>query len=98
MKIDLNGFFKDFRGKETNKSIAEGVAEALYAAGSVPEGRVFTREEKFSIYKIIQQILACNGIIDISTEQATLVKEVAAEYFNAGGYGQVAELIEKGGL
>lgn len=96
MKLDLNRFFKDFYGKDTDKLMSEGVAEALYAAGSIPEGRVFSREEKFSIYKIMQQILTNKGVIEIDTEQATLIKEVTAQYFNAGGYGQIEELIEKG--
>jgi dihydrodipicolinate synthase/N-acetylneuraminate lyase len=96
MKLDLNRLFKDFHGRDTSKSIGEGVAEALYAAGSVPEGRVFTREEKYKVYEIMQQIITGRGVIEISTEQATLLKEATAQYFNAGAYGQIEELIEKG--
>jgi hypothetical protein len=96
MKLNLNRYFKDFHGRQTDKLMSEGVAEALYAAGSVPEGRVFSRQEKFTIYRIMQQILTGKGVIEIDTEQATLLKEVTAQFFNAGGYGQVEELIEKG--
>ncbi|MCB6712267.1 hypothetical protein LI160_01525 [Bacteroides xylanisolvens] len=94
MKVDLNKYFKDYRGQETTELIADKVAEAMYSAGAIPEWKI-KREDKFKAYKICQKILTDGGVIEIETEEATLIKEVCANFFSAGAYGQVHELIEK---
>ena len=94
MKVDLNKYFKDFRGNETNDLISDKVAEALYSAGAIPEWQI-KREDKFKAYKICQKILNNGGVIEIEAEEAALIKEVTANFLTAGAYGQVHELIEK---
>lgn len=94
MKVDLNKYFKDFRGQETKELIADKVAEAMFSAGSVPEWKIEKRD-KFRAYKICQKILNGGGIIEIEAEEATLIKDVCSNFFTAGAYGQVHELIEK---
>lgn len=94
MKVNLNKRFKDFRGEETNEIIADKVAEALYSAGAIPEWAI-KREDKFRAYKLCQQIINSRGVIEIESEDATLIKEVCANFLTAGAYGQVHELIEK---
>lgn len=94
-KVDLNKNFLDYRGNETKERIADKVAEALYSAGAIPEWAI-KREEKWRAYKLCQQIINNNGVIEIESEDATLIKEVCANFLTAGAYGQIHELIEGG--
>lgn len=54
------------------------------------------RDEKFKAYVLCQRIIQGGGIMEITTEEGTLIKEVCGESLTAGGYGQVYELIEGG--
>ena len=94
-KVDLNKNFLDYRGNETKERIADKVAEALYSAGAIPEWAI-KREEKWRAYKLCQQIINNKGVIEIESEDATLIKEVCANFLTAGEYGQIHELIEGG--
>jgi hypothetical protein len=94
-KIDLNKNFKDFKGREAKEVIADKVAEALYSAGAIPEWKI-KREDKYRAYKLCQQIICNKGVIEIESEDATLIKDVCANFLTAGAYGQVHELIEGG--
>lgn len=95
MKVNFNKKFKDFIGNDTNEVIANKVAEALYSAGAIPELPI-KREDKFRAYKLCQKIINGNGIIEIESEDATLIKELCSNFLTAGAYGQVHELIEGG--
>jgi len=95
MKVNLNRKFRDFKGNETNDIISDKVAEALYSAGAIPEWAI-KREDKFRAYKLCQQIINSKGVIEIESEDATLIKEVCANFLTAGAYGQVHELVEGG--
>lgn len=95
MKVNFNRRFKDFRGKETKEEIAEKVAEALYSAGAIPELAI-KREDKFRAYKLCRRIMDSNGAVEITSEDATLIKDVCSKFLTAGAYGQIHELIEGG--
>ena len=94
MKVDLNRRFKDFNGTELGgDTIATAVAEALFNYGKEkPVGR----DEKFKAYVLCQRIIQNGGVLEITTEEGTLIKEVCGECLTAGGYGQVYKLIEGG--
>ena len=94
MKVDLNRRFKDFNGNEFGgDTIATAVAEALFNYGKEkPVGR----DEKFKAYVLCQRIIQNGGVLEITTEEGTLIKEVCGECLTAGGYGQVYKLIEGG--
>lgn len=94
MKVDLNRRFKDFNGNELGgDTIATAVAEALFNYGKEkPVGR----DEKFKAYVLCQRIIQNGGVLEITTEEGTLIKEVCGEFLTAGGYGQVYKLIEGG--
>ncbi|WP_455670221.1 hypothetical protein [Phocaeicola faecalis] len=95
MKVNLNKKFKDFRGNElSGDNIALSIAEALFFYG---KDKPVNRDDKFKAYCLSQKIIQNDGIIEITTEEATLIKEICGEGLTAGGYGQVYELIEKGG-
>ena len=54
------------------------------------------RDEKFRAYVLCQRIIQGGGILEITTEEGTLIKEVCGECLTAGGYGQV--MTYRGGL
>ena len=91
MKVNFNVPFKNYKGQETKEIIADKVSEALYALGS--ESKV-GNDRKYSAYKECKRINESPSEVEISTEEATLVKDVCAEFLVAGGYGQVCDLIE----
>lgn len=104
MKVNLNRNLLDYRGqeaielvngKEKKKFLRDMVAEALYAAGSNPQ-KALDMTKKLKAYKMLQQVLSNRGVLEIETEDATLLKEICADFFTAGAYGQIYDLIEGG--
>lgn len=104
MKINLNGPLLDFKGneaikvvngKEVKQFLRDVVAEALYAAGSNPQ-QGLDMSKKLRAYKMLQQIINNRGVLDIETEDATLLKEICADFFVSDAYGQIYDLIEGG--
>ena len=94
MKVDFNRKFKNYDGVElAGQNIASAVAEALFNYG---KDKPVGRDEKFKAYVLCQRIIQGGGILEITTEEGTLIKEVCGESLTAGGYGQVYELIEGG--
>ena len=94
MRVDFNRPFKGYDGRElTGNNIAMSVAEALFNYG---KDKPVGRDEKFKAYVLCQRIIQGGGILEITTEEGTLIKEVCGESLTAGGYGQVYELIEGG--
>nr|DAJ04724.1 MAG TPA: hypothetical protein [Caudoviricetes sp.] len=92
MKVNLNKQFKDFKGEELKgESIAYSVAEALFFYG---KDKPVSNDDKFKAYCISQKIIKSNGDIEITAEEACLIKEVCGEALTAGGYGQVYDIIE----
>lgn len=104
MKVNLNRNLLDFKGqevvelvngKEKKKFLRDMVAEALFAAGSNPK-KELEMGKKLRAYKMLQQVINNRGVLDIETEDATLLKEICADFFTAGAYGQIYDLIEGG--
>lgn len=92
MKVDFNRKFRSYDGRElAGQNIASAVAEALFNYG---KDKPVSHEDKFKAYVLCQRIIQNNGTLDITTEEATLIKEVCGECLTAGGYGQIYELIE----
>lgn len=94
MKVNFKVPFKSYKGQETNEMIADKVAEALFTAGT--QGNQISNANKYKAYKICKRICETDGDVEITTEEASLIKEVCANYLVAGGYGQIHELIEEG--
>ena len=91
MKVNFNKRFRLYDGKESPESIANVVAQALYNHGSA---KPVDAKEKYRAYVLSTQIVSQDGEIDITTEDATLIKNVCGEGLTSGGYGQVYEIIE----
>lgn len=94
MKINFNKNFKGLHGEETQDLISVLVAQALYNYGAEKSVK---HEEKFKAYRLSQLIIGNPDEVEITTEEATLIKSICGECFTAGGYGQIYELIENGG-
>lgn len=104
MKIDFNRCLLNFvgqpmvkfiQGKEVPQSLCDMVAEALYSAGMDPQKPMET-SKKLQAYKLMQQLINNKGIIEAETEEIALLKDICANFFTAGAYGQIHELIEGG--
>lgn len=91
MKVNFNKNFKTFDGHDTPEIMAMVVAQALYNHGS---GKPVSADKKFQAYRLSQLIIREQGNVEITTEDATLIKEICSEVLTAGGYGQVYETIE----
>ena len=93
MKVDLNRRFRGFKGNELDgDNVATAVAEALFNYG---KDKPVGRDEKFKAYVLCQRIIQGGGVLDLESEDVTLIKEVCGESLTAGGYGQVDELVER---
>lgn len=93
MKVDLNRRFRGFKGNELDgDNVATAVAEALFNYG---KDKPVGRDEKFKAYVLCQRIIQGGGVLDLESEDVTLIKEVCSESLTAGGYGQVYELVER---
>ncbi|WP_459187285.1 hypothetical protein ACGE0T_14240 [Parabacteroides sp. APC149_11_2_Y6] len=88
MKVNFNQSFKDYKGEETNQVIKDTVCQCLY---SCADG--YSAEEKFRAYKLNLLIIPSTGEVELSPEDAALIKRICERSLTAGGYGQIAELI-----
>ena len=93
MKVDLNRRFRGFKGNELDgDNVAPAVAGGLFNYG---KDKPVGRDEKFKAYVLCQRIIQGGGVLDLESEDVTLIKEVCGESLTAGGYGQVYELVER---
>lgn len=51
-------------------------------------------DKKYSAYLLGKRLLAGDGVVEMSIEEAAFLKEVCAAGFRAGAYGQIIDLIE----
>jgi hypothetical protein len=108
MKVDFNKRFKDLKGQPLSvKELINGVevenqsapiyellAGVLFSLTS-REDRKYSPDEKVRMYLVSQKLMIEKGVIELTAEDATLIKEVAASYWPAGLYGQIYELVEQ---
>ena len=92
MKVNFNINFKDVFGNEiAENNVGTTIAQILFCYGGdthVP------REDKFKAWILSQKIVQSSESVELSTEEATLIKTACEKALNAGGFGQVYELIE----
>ncbi len=93
MKINFNQSFKDFKGEAIlengkEKSISEMVATLLFSGHGITKN-----EDKLKAFSLSQKIYSSKGAIEITVEDASMIKKVA-ESLSAGAYAQVIAIIE----
>lgn len=93
MKVNFNRKFKDYNGSEMEgENIAMMVAKSLFTYGNA---ETVDADTKFRAYMLSQKIVHATGDVEITVEEASLIKEVCGKSLVAGGYGQVCEIIEQ---
>jgi len=100
MKLNFDKTFTDCFGKEvvnekTGKgtNIAESLCMVIFNLNNVG-GAPLTPEKKYDLHKICRKIADNPGDVELTTEEGSLLKEVAAEAYSCGAYGQVVDIIE----
>lgn len=99
MKVNFDKAFSDCFGKEINggqggcHNIAETLCTQLFNLSTL-RGTPVPAERKYQAYKLCQRIAANPREVELTTEDCSLLKEVASETYSAGAYGQVVDLIE----
>ena len=100
MKVNFNKPFVDCFGKEvvnekTGKgtNIAESLCMVIFNLNNVG-GAPMPPEKKYELHKISRKIAADQESVEMTTEEASLLKEVAAEAYSCGAYGQIVDIIE----
>lgn len=76
--------------------MSDALAQHLFAGtGFKPSGdETNDMKKKYEYFKLSQKMQ--KGEADFTTEELTIIKNVAANAFVPGAYGQIYELIEKG--
>jgi hypothetical protein len=95
MKVNFNVPFKNVKGEAITKDgkeqlIKDVLAPVLFDGNWISST---SPEEKRVSYDLSTRIYAAKGAIEITTEEATLIKQ-GAQILNAAGYAQIYNLIE----
>lgn len=100
MKVNFYDCFKDFDGQPLHingepQLVSRIVAQCLFnGTGIRPSGNQQTdADKKLRAYRLCMQIMDAVGEIDITAENAVLIKE-AVSGLTPGCYSQVVKLIE----
>ena len=100
MKVNFYDCFKDFDGQPFHingepQLVSRIVAQCLFnGTGIRPSGNQQTdADKKLRAYRLCMQIMDAVGEIDITAEDAVLIKE-AVSGLTPGCYSQVVKLIE----
>ena len=100
MKVNFNLPLLDPFGKKVTdekdqpSTIGKLVATCLYNAKHI-KGVPLSPEQKFSAFNLSMKIANAKGEVEITLEEAQLIKSLSAECFMAGIYGNILKLIEK---
>lgn len=99
MKRNFNIPFTDYNGnpvKENNQilTIGRSLSSALFQVSKIGNSPL-SENEKYAAYSLSRQLMKAEGDMEISVDEALLIKRVAYESYSAGGYGQIVDLIEE---
>lgn len=94
MKVNFNKSFIDCFGKKVgDKQIGEQLAMLLFNMSTINNAPV-SPEEKYAAYKLCNKLSTATDAVEITEDEAGLIKRIASEYFSAGAYGQIVDLVE----
>lgn len=103
MKVNFNQAFKSFDGTEVTEpyEVKEGVTKhrpkmiSTMVASFLFLGEGLTSvEEKMMSANLSQRIYSATEPVEISVEEASLIKQLAGKTLIAGAYAQVVNLLE----
>ncbi|KAA6322590.1 hypothetical protein EZS27_027880 [termite gut metagenome] len=95
MKVNFNKAFTNYKGEAILKDgkeqlIRDVIAPVLFDGNWISST---SPEEKMMSYDLSCRIYAADGEVEITTEEASLIKR-GAQILNAAGYAQIHKLIE----
>lgn len=93
MRVNFNVCVKGFDGKESGNNLGTVLGRNIFFFADSP-GFQLPYEDKYKAYQLGKRISESDGEIEITTEEATLIKRIASVVLTIGGYGQVVDLIE----
>lgn len=74
-------------------SICAALGRSLFTS-SMSSKVQLTEQEMLSAYRLFMQMREHPDAVEMTTEEATLIKKIAAQSLVAGAYGQVYSIIE----
>lgn len=99
MKVNLKrpivGFDRQPLLKKSGETIlmSDEVCLHLFNANTM-KGVPLSDKQKYTAYSLCMRISADPEIVEMSTEEGTLIKALCHEKMSAGAYGQVVDVIE----
>lgn len=93
MKVNFNKSFVGAKGEPLKENIADTIAAYMFNLAGLNDKPV-TREQKMTAYRIYRKITKDSSSVDITTEEASFIKDVCGETLTAGAYGQIEDIIE----
>lgn len=98
MKVNFDKPFTDADGQavmvgDQKQMISERLGFMLFNLVQI-KGQPATPEQKYEAYCLLRKIKQNPGEVEITTEEGTLLKDIAAEALSAGAYGQIYDIIE----
>lgn len=99
MKVNLNNPILGLDGmpvlhKDGRPTMADKeIAVYLYNLSSL-KGAALTPEQKYRAYTLCMRIASSPKDLNLTTEEACLIKDVCFEKMSAGAYGQIVDMIE----
>lgn len=99
MKVNFNKAFRDAFGKVINENgneviMRDQLAQILFGGQFLERSGKADDASKLASYRLSLKIAESEGEIDITAEEAVMVKQ-AASVLTAGAYGQICDLVEK---
>lgn len=80
-------------GKIISQEIWRFLAATLFSITSLGK-EPLSKEKKYMAYCLSRRIAENPEAVECTTEEASFIKDVCSDMLNAGGYGQVVDLIE----
>lgn len=93
MKVNFNKSFVGAKGEPLKENIADTIAAYMFNLAGLND-KPATREQKMTAYRIYCKMTKEPSSVEITTEEATFIKDVCGETLTAGAYGQIEDLIE----
>lgn len=95
MKVNFNKPFLNYKGEtlqdqnDNDQLMIDAVCSNLYTSRELD-----TPEEKYKAFQLCQRIATSKKDIEVSSEEAILIKKVCNAALIPGAYGQIEELLE----
>lgn len=94
MKVNFNQAFKNFDGTAISEGSKDKMISTMVASFLFLGQDLTTADEKMMSANLSQRIYSAKGAVELSLEEAALIKKLAGQSLIAGAYAQVVNLLE----